>query len=41
MKIYFDVENLEKGKVSIIVTAQQQPQSQQQNDHNCSWVETK
>ena len=26
---------------SIIVTAQQQPQPQQQNNHNCSWVETK
>ena len=24
-----------------IVTAQQQPQPQQQNNHNCSWVETK
>ena len=22
-----------------IVTAQQQPQPQQQNNHNCSWVE--
>ena len=26
---------------SEIVTAQQQPQPQQQNNHNCSWVETK
>ena len=26
---------------SLIVTAQQQPQPQQQNNHNCSWVETK
>ena len=25
----------------VIVTAQQQPQPQQQNNHNCSWVETK
>ena len=25
----------------LIVTAQQQPQPQQQNNHNCSWVETK
>ena len=25
----------------LIVTAQQQPQPQQQNKHNCSWVETK
>ena len=24
-----------------VVTAQQQPQPQQQNNHNCSWVETK
>ena len=24
-----------------IVTAQQQPQPQQQNNQNCSWVETK
>ena len=24
-----------------IVTAQQQPQSQQQNNHNCNWVEIK
>ena len=24
-----------------IVTAQQQPQPQQQNNHNCRWVETK
>ena len=24
-----------------VVTAQQQPQPQQQNIHNCSWVETK
>ena len=24
-----------------IVTAQKQPQPQQQNNHNCSWVETK
>ena len=24
-----------------IVTAQQQPQPKQQNNHNCSWVETK
>ena len=24
-----------------IVTAQQKPQPQQQNNHNCSWVETK
>ena len=24
-----------------IVTAQQQPQPQQQNNHNCSWFETK
>ena len=25
----------------VIVTAKQQPQPQQQNNHNCSWVETK
>ena len=25
----------------VFVTAQQQPQPQQQNNHNCSWVETK
>ena len=24
-----------------VVTAQQQPQPQQQNNQNCSWVETK
>ena len=24
-----------------MVTAQQQPQPQQQNNHNCSWAETK
>ena len=29
------------GEVAKIVTAQQQPQPQQQNNHNCSWVETK
>ena len=29
------------GKMKHIVTAQQQPQPQQQNNHNCSWVETK
>ena len=27
--------------IDIIVTAQQQPQPQQQNNQNCSWVETK
>ena len=27
--------------IGVIVTAQQQPQPQQQNKHNCSWVETK
>ena len=27
--------------IDFIVTAQQQPQPQQQNNHNCSWVETK
>ena len=31
----------EVDKASDIVTAQQQPQPQQQNNHNCSWVETK
>ena len=25
----------------LIVTAQQQPQPLQQNNHNCSWFETK
>ena len=25
----------------LIVTAQQQPHPQRQNNHNCSWVETK
>ena len=25
----------------LIVTAQQEPQPQQQNNHDCSWVETK
>ena len=25
----------------VFVTAQQQPQHQQQNNHNCCWVETK
>ena len=30
-----------KPTASIIVTAQQQPQPQQQNNQNCSWVETK
>ena len=25
----------------LIVTAQQQPQPQQQDNHNCSWVESK
>ena len=24
-----------------VVTAQQQPQPRQQNNHNCSWVKTK
>ena len=28
-------------EVNFIVTAQQQPQPKQQNNHNCSWVETK
>ena len=32
MKIY-DIDD--------IVTAQKQPQPQQQNYHNCSWVETR
>ena len=27
--------------IYFVVTAQQQPQPQQQNNHNCSWVETK
>ena len=27
-------------EISVIVTAQQQPQPRQQNNHNCSWVET-
>ena len=31
------LKKLEPG----IVTAQQQPQPQRQNNHNCSWVETK
>ena len=26
--------------ISVIVTAQQQPQPQQQNNQNCSWVES-
>ena len=26
---------------ALVVTAQQQSQPQQQNNHNCSWVETK
>ena len=30
-----------KGVTQKIVTAQQQPQPQQQNNHNCCWVETK
>ena len=28
------------GKMKHIVTAQQQPQPQRQNNHNCSWVHT-
>ena len=27
--------------IPLIVTAQQQPQPQQQNNQNCSWFETK
>ena len=34
-------EVLKKGEKVGIVTAQQQPQPQQQNNQNCSWVETK
>ena len=29
------------GYLNDIITAQKQPQPQQQNNHNCSWVETK
>ena len=34
-------EGLKKEEKVGIVTAQQQPQPQQQNNQNCSWVETK
>ena len=36
--IFTQITKHDKG---IIFTAQQQPQPQQQNNHNCSWVETK
>ena len=36
------IDDLKLGTIiKLIVTAQQQPQPQQQNNHNCSWVETK
>ena len=38
------MQNIDKifpAYLTRIVTAQQQPQPQQQNNQNCSWVETK
>ena len=38
----FDVDNQNRvGSIIVFVTAQQQLQPQQQNNHNCSWVEIK
>ena len=33
--------NYQVKHLMVFVTAQQQLQPQQQNNHNCSWVETK
>ena len=35
------IVEVKSWKVYSIITAKQQPQLQQQNNHNCSWVETK
>ena len=38
----FDVDNQNRvGSIIVFVTAQQQLQPQQQNNHSCSWVEIK
>ena len=36
-----NLDLLRTHKLYFIVTAQQKPQPQQQNNQNCSWVETK
>ena len=41
LKGHFGLTSPMVQTLSFIVTAQQQPQPQQQNNHNCSWVETK
>ena len=43
LKIFFfqHEKNMDGLLHQVFVTAQQQPQPQQQNNHNCSWVETK